>query len=455
MEPEKRERTLQMVADAGFHWIRQAFPWEDIEIHGKGDFVDRRNDLDGDGQVDPIDAWAKYDQIVELAEWHGLEIIARLGNPPDWSRSGDRGPFAPPDRLEDFGDYVAAVVSRYRGRIRYYQIWNEPNIYPEWGEQPVDPEGYTELLCLAYRRVKEADPQAVVIAGALAQTVSLDPGPGPGTGLNDLVFLQRMYDAGAGGCFDIVAVNDYILWSAPTDRRLHPLTINYGRILYLRDLMVANGDARKPIWIGEMNANAVPDDPTIQDWGRYGRVTLEQQARYAPLAYQRAMEEWPWVGVINFWFFKRASDAERGQSWYYFRMVEPDFTPLPVYGAMQEYIAGLTPTLYPGVHQEDHWALAYEGAWETVPATGAVLGSYRRATEPGARVAFAFQGRVLDLTPGPGRGEALVRVDGDERVVQLEGQEVRLFFAPAAGPHRVEIVAQSGEVGVDALTVRP
>ena len=42
VEPAKRERQVQLISEAGFGWIRQAFPWEDIEIHGKGDFEDRR-----------------------------------------------------------------------------------------------------------------------------------------------------------------------------------------------------------------------------------------------------------------------------------------------------------------------------------------------------------------------------------------------------------------------------
>ncbi len=77
---------------------------------------------------------------------------------------------------------------------------------------------------------------------------------------------------------------------------------------------------------------------TRDRWDDVGQVTLEQAARYAPLAYERAQEEWPWIGVINFWFFKRASDAEKDQEWYYFRMAEPDFALLPVYYSMQEYI---------------------------------------------------------------------------------------------------------------------
>ncbi len=64
VEPAKRERIVQMVSEAGFKWIRQQFPWEDIEIHGRGDFEDRRNvDVNG-----VISAWDKYDQIVALAE---------------------------------------------------------------------------------------------------------------------------------------------------------------------------------------------------------------------------------------------------------------------------------------------------------------------------------------------------------------------------------------------------
>lgn len=458
VEPEKRERSVQMIAQAGFHWLRQEFPWQDIEIHGKGDFVDRRNDVNGDGEVDAIDAWAKYDHIVALAEKYGLEIVARLSSPPTWSRAvGEaRGAFAPPDNLADWGDFVYTVVSRYRGRIRYYQLWNEPNIYPEWGEQPVDPEGYTRLLCAGYRRAKEADPQAVVISGALAPTVSLYAGPGPGTGLNDLVFLQRMYDAGAGDCFDIMAVNNYMLWSGPTDRRMQPFNINFSRPLYIRDIMVANGDAAKPIWISEMNSNAVPNDPGIQGWGAYGQVTLEQQARYAVLAYRRVMEEWPWVGAVNFWFFKRASDAERNQSWYYFRMVEPDFTPLPVYTAIKEFTASLTPTMYPGVHQEDHWALEYQGKWEHVCKSASLhVCEYRRAIEPGAAVRFWFEGASLILIPGPGAGVAEVGVDGGApRRIALDGRPVELVSRWRRERHEVVLTTVSGEVSIDAFAVQ-
>ena len=170
VEPAKREETVRLTAEAGFHWLRQEFPWQDIEIHGKGDFEDRRN-------PPAISAWDKYDQIVDLAEKYDMELIVRVSTPPSWSRAtGDEpGTFAPPDNYEDYGDFVYALVSRYAGRVKYYQMWNEPNIYPEWGSYPISPEDYTELLKIAASRAREADPNVVVINGALASTIALQP----------------------------------------------------------------------------------------------------------------------------------------------------------------------------------------------------------------------------------------------------------------------------------------
>jgi hypothetical protein len=322
VELSKRARSLELAYDAGFRFIRQEFQWEDIEIHGKGDFVDKRNISDG------VDAWEKYDHIVDQAEQSGIQVIARLSNPPSWSREQPdeiAGTLAPPDNFQDFADFAAAVAERYSGRIHYYQIWNEPNGNDEWGLQDVNPEAYSELLCLAYRRIKEVDPSAQILAGALTPTLAMD-----GRNMNDLIYLQRMYNAGAGECFDIMSAQGYGLWSGAADQRLRPTVINFPHHLFLRDLMVKNNDGQKPIWISEMGWNVVPEEIEA----RFGRVTEEQQARYTIEAYDRIRREWPWVGVASYWYLKRPSDLEKDQSWYYFRLLEPDFTPLPVYDAL-------------------------------------------------------------------------------------------------------------------------
>jgi hypothetical protein len=459
-DPAKREQSVRLAAEAGFHWLRQEYPWQDIEIHGKGDFEDRRNQP-------PRSAWDKYDQIVDLADKYGMELIVRVSTPPAWSRkSGESlGTFAPPDNYEYFGDFVYALVSRYRGRIRYYQIWNEPNIYPEWGSYSISPEDYTRLLKIAATRAREADPDVVIISGALASTIALQPDAAPpNNDLNDLLFLQRMYDAGAAPYFDVMAMQAYGLWSGPTDQRMHPRVMNFGRPQFVRDLMVANSDAQKPIWISEMGWNAVPDNVADK---RFGQASLEQQARFTPMAYQRVQEEWPWAGVVNTWYLKRATDEwlKLGRPEAYFRLLDPDFTVQPVYESLKAYITGGTPTVYPGIHSALHWAIQAKGPWQTVKAANALFGELRQAVEPGARLSFRFNGTRLRFVPGCSQGitctgSVRASVDGGPPVVisaaptaLADDQAIAIASGLTDGPHEVVLEVVKGPVGLAAVVV--
>jgi hypothetical protein len=458
VEPAKREETVRLAAEAGFHWLRQEFPWQDIEIHAKGDFEDRRN-------PPAKSAWDKYDQIADLADKYGMELIVRVSTPPSWSRAEGEavGSFAPPDNYEDFGDFVYELVSRYKGRIRYYQLWNEPNIYPEWGNYPISPEDYTRLLKIGATRAREADPNAVIIAGALASTIALQPDAAPpNNALNDLLFLQRMYDAGAAPYFDIMAMQAYGLWSGPTDRRMQPRVMNFGRPQFVRDLMVANGDANKPIWISEMAWNAVPD--AVAD-KRFGQVSPEQQARYAPLAYQRALEEWPWAGVVNTWYFKRATDEwfKQDKPEAYFRLADPDFTLQPVYESLKAYMNSVQPALYPGTHEPGGWAVQADGEWQTVAAADQPFGKVWSGGE-GAKLSFTFHGDVLSLTPAcaaePCVGTLKLTLDDQPPVAIRTGEPNALLHVATAGSdpeksaHQAVIEVAEAPAGIAAISVQ-
>ncbi len=322
-----REEIMRTLNQAGFKFIRQQFVWEDIEIHGKDDFVDRRNDPNG------VDAWAKYDNIVELAGQYEIEIIARLDNPPAWSRAtgNEAGTYAPPDDYADFGDFVEAVVGRYRNQITYFQLWNEPNGNGEWGAAGPNPEEFTELLCLGYRRAKAANPDAVIVAPSLSPTFEVTP-----TNLNDLIFLQRMYAAGAAECFDIMAAQGYGLRSGASDQRLQWNRVSFNYHQLTRDMMVRNGDAEKAVWFGETGWNAIPDGIVPEGMEPFGQVSLQEQATYAVELYERIQSDWPWIGVANYWFLKEAVPKAE-QPFYYFRAMEPDFTPLPAWEALAQY----------------------------------------------------------------------------------------------------------------------
>lgn len=400
VERPKIEAMLAMIRAAGFGWLRQEFPWEDLEVDGRGQFKDSRQDRDGDGVADTVDGWAKYDQIVDLTEAYGLRLLVRLSNPPAWSRADpDAGAFAPPDDLQDFVNYAVAIARRYRGRISHYQVWNEPNIYPEWGNAFVDPARYVELLCRTHDALKQVDPGLVVHSAAIAPTVSLDGY----FGFSDLIFLQEMYDLGAGKCFDVMSAQGYGLFSGPSDRRLRATSVNVARHSYYRDIMVRNGDAHKPIWLSEAAWNATLDAELPRDqieaFSRYGNVTQKQAARYMPLLYERAQREWPWVGNVMYWFFTRKDPFEANQSKYYFRMVEPDyqpekptFTPLPVYESVRDYIVNQAPTLHRGKHQAETWQV--QSAGRLIADASARFG---RAKQFDSGIVFRARGTAVEI----------------------------------------------------------
>ena len=313
VEGWKQERTLEMAKAAGIGWIKQQFSWEEIEPARKGEYQ-----------------WEKHDRIVDLAEQYDMELIARLDRPPDWTRKDNRFKTRPPDNLADYGDFVHAFVQRYKGRVRYVQIWNEPNLTAEWGFQRVDAVAYTGLLEVAYRRAKEADPEVVILSAPLA--ITLEDASMRGNH-NDLVFLEQMYEAGAGEFFDILSSNAFGLDRPPEDPP-GPDTLNFRRVELQREIMERYGDAAKPVWINEYGWNAAPAS-FPEEHLTWERVTEEQQAEYTVQGIAWARAHWPWLGVVNIWYFRQVGDIPPDRPTYYFALVDPEFNPRPVYEALR------------------------------------------------------------------------------------------------------------------------
>ena len=309
------------------------------------------------------------------------------------------------------------------------------------GQLPHQPEDYTRLLKIGATRAREADPNAVIIAGALASTIELAPdAPPPGNALNDLIFLQRMYDAGAAPYFDIMAMQAYGLWSGPTDRRMHPRVMNFGRPQFIRDLMVENGDATQ----ADLDQR---DGLEHRAGGRAGQTFRPGDARAAGavhgLAYDRAQAEWPWVGVVNTWYFKRATDewlkAKRPEA--YFRLADPDFTLQPVYESVKEHLSAASRCLVPGMHEPEGWGITQEGAWQTVEAPASPYGTTRMG-QAGAALQFAFTGTALGVETAARvatscEGSLLVSVDDRAPVTVTVGSELDVGGGRAGehGPH--------------------
>ena len=432
-DPDKVAQMLDMIAAAGFSFIRQPFFWYEIEPE-PGVFWDTKWN---------VSTWEKYDRIVELARQRDIEIIARLDKPPRWARAGqpnlDQCPDGPPTHYEDYARFVEAVVTRYRGKIRYIQIWNEPNLRNEWGCQPIDPAAFTRLLALAYQAAKRADPTVLVLMPGLAPTDQTGP-----ENLSDLLFLEGMYQAGAAPYFDIASAMVYGYGYSPSDRRVEFARNNFSRVIQTREIMVRYGDHAKALWVAEYNWVAFPPDwqglPSV--WGR--PVTLEQQARYLYEGYLRAQREWPWIGVLCVWYFRwwlppddpaNAADPTRG-----FAIVEWDLTPRPAF----QLLARARPILdraWTGAYAADsrYWQ-ASEG-WErrATPAGQAWVPQNTAGT-----LDFLFGGPRVDLTLLPG-----TRIS-----VQVDDRPPRVLSNTSARPQRITAAAGLAD-SPHTLIIRP
>ncbi|MCS7056957.1 MAG: beta-galactosidase [Thermoflexales bacterium] len=305
-EAWKIKRGLEMVREMGATWIVEFFPWA---------YYEKRK-----GQRD----FSGAERIVDYADRQGLKVIARLGFTPAWARPPDSTfTHLDPPHYRDFADFAAAFAAHFSGRVSHFIIWNEPNLQNEWGMRRVDPAAYVALLHTVYPAIKQANPDAVVLAGALAPTIERNRD----VALSDLAYLEEMYAAAkretrhprADLPWDALAVHTYGT-TMPPEAPPHPDAINFRRVELLRAIMQTYGDD-SPIYITETGWN---DDV---NW--VNGVTPAQRIEYTIRALDYAQAHWPWVRCVAFWVFKLPAPARGYRD--HFTFVTPSLEPLPIY----------------------------------------------------------------------------------------------------------------------------
>jgi len=270
-----------------------------------------------------------------MAHAQHLDLVVRLDMPPAWAILPEEYSHGGiPFDLNAYADFVAAVAERYRGYVLGYIVWNEPNLAAEWSRSGGDlnqhwesfdgwvarPDDYVYVLCVAYERIRAADPDALVVAAGMAPTNEMSP-----RAIDDREFLRGMYAAGAQECFDVLSVHDYGYGLSPEAPREMYDGLNLARILDVRDIMLSYGDDR-PVWITELGYTIQP--------GMHPYVTEEDQAAYLVGALRRVLREWPWVEMFTVWnlCYGLPIDSEMAG----FSLVAPDLTPRLAYQALQE-----------------------------------------------------------------------------------------------------------------------
>jgi spore germination protein YaaH len=282
-----RPAAVAAIKNMGFNWVKVQIPWKSFEgSPGQRSFAD--------------------DIVNELAG-NGLNVLASIVKAPDWARPGntDRSVEGPPADPQTYADYVAAFAAHNKGKVKAIEVWNEQNLWYEWGHEPLSASRYVDLLCRAYRAIKAADPGISVIAGAMTPTGVNDGS----TAIDDVTYLQQMYAAGAKNCFDGIGAHPSG-YNNPPDAKFgynnpaepsfknHPSFFFRDTMERYRAVMVANGDAGKRVWPTEFGwASTGSPHPGYE----YATQNTEaEQADYIVRAYQMA-KSWGWVGPMFLW----------------------------------------------------------------------------------------------------------------------------------------------------------
>jgi len=265
--------TLAAMRRSGLVWLRQPVNWASTEP--------------APGQFN----WANLDRVLAHVHPDHFKLIAVLQTTPDWARPAATVPTTPPAQLSDFGNFARAFAGRYGRQVDYYQIWHQPNLSTHWGDTFVDSAAYADLLREAALNIRDVDPTAHILTAALAAT--LEDGP---LNLNELVYLEQLYQAKANRWFDIVAIQPYGLWTEPLDTPA-PDTLNFRRAELVRQVMLRHNDTGTPVWATAFGWVALPANWSGQPSPWSNDLPAVQAPRTA-IAIEHARASWPWLGPM-------------------------------------------------------------------------------------------------------------------------------------------------------------
>jgi len=385
------ERDLDMIAAAGFKFIRMDFLWSEIERER--------------GTYD----WSAYDELTANLDRRGLRAyyILDYSNPLDEETvvakdpiSGKEHPVqASPQHLESvaaFARWAAAAAKHFQGRHIIWEIWNEPNGF-FWEPKP-DVQQYTALALATAKAVRAADPQATIFAPA----TSGFPWP----------FLDSFLKSGVLEFLDGVSVHPY----RPPGRSPETAAEDFKK---LRALIGTNAPPMRkksiPIISGE--------------WGYSSNVkgvSLETQAGF--IVRQQLSNLWNGVPV-SIWYDWKNDGADPNENEHNFGTVSPELIPKPAYTAMKTLTRELAGfgigSRYPTASPNDFILVLTNAAGETRLAAWTMV-------EP--------HPVTLPLQPAPPKEISVVESEGQESKIENQAGH---FALPLGSAPRYVLLGQA------------
>lgn len=347
-------RKMSVVKQIGATWDRSDFWWSVLEPKP--------------GAWD----WSKGDWMIDYFARNKVNVFPILAYNAEWMK--EHSPSSTQD-FQQYGNYVYQVVSRYKDRVRHWEVWNEPNIPTFWKPQPQSRD-YAQLLKTAYEQAHRADPGCVIVGGA--------------TSMTDVNFLTDVAKSGCIQYMDAVSFHPYTMADGPEEMDLPRQIEN------VRNVMEKHGRSGIPMWITEMGWTC--DIKNSKD--------VDNQARYLVESYVIAAA----MGIERLFWFGLQDWNENGhlQGW---GLISPNFKPKRTVGAYRTMVSKLTGARFQGyldltsgtayVFSRDKkgplvvaWAHRWQKAELPLPAKAAATNVYGEKMKPKGRTLV-----VEDNTP--------------------------------------------------------
>lgn len=285
------EKIVALMKEAGVGMVRFDFLWQDIEP-APGEYH-----------------FEKYDKIVNLLTENQIRILGLVAYSAGWAGASWN---SPPENDATFVRYARKVIQRYKNRVKYWEVWNEPDSRTYWTPQD-DMKRYTRLLKKVYKAAKSEDPSCKIVLGGLTSS--------------GYFALKSIYREGGKDSFDVANIHPFVDPLSP-DRKGNLLTI-YRNV---RRVLDQNGDQSKKIWFSEIGAPGVKERTRGNGWWEGESPTEEEQARWVRDIY----EEFLALDVEKiFWAFFRDNLDHFKNGVDYFGLLRWDFSAKPSFDSYQ------------------------------------------------------------------------------------------------------------------------
>ena len=365
-----RPRGIDAMRQAGVQWAKQQVVWSQYEISPAECARDAGNcfnvTVNGRPHAYKQNQFSYLDAVIADLASANFSILVSVVRSPDFlAAPGGHSP-ADPNALRDF---LQVLVSRYRGKVKAVEPWNEQNLAGEWGATRLwpnapaaPPQGAVDFLALmkaAYAGIKDADPAVIVVLPALTPTgvgeCWANPDVRASSGcidqvkiaIDDRLYLDLLYQVNGGEVsryYDVIGVHPSGYNNPPDDtpeKKTVPSTGFKGhpsfyprRFQQLREVQVKYGDT-KPMWFTEVGWSTTRIPVAGYEYGMENSEA--QRAKYLARLLEVVLNEAPYVTNVVIWNLNFRQVVPEADEKYGFGLLERDGSPTLAFQCVADF----------------------------------------------------------------------------------------------------------------------